>query len=514
MVLYNANVVTMDPTNPRANVVAIENGRIAFVGYASDGFSFPLQGGRVSWVDCQGGTVIPGFHDAHIHLEGMAAAEISVDCSPANVGSIREIQLLIAQKAKGLPPGHWIRCRGYHETNLADYRHPTRYDLDVCAPFNPVKLTHQSGHASVLNSCALELLGIDETMVDMPGTVIERNTDSNIPNGVLLEMEEWLSQHMPSIDNEDRQKGIRSAKDKLLSWGVTSFQDATATNDLSQWDEFTTTVDGIGPPLKGTFMLSTGVDQTKFLSGKNHRGQYFPRLGHTKVMVTATAGSIHPELPDLVGVFQKSHQDGVPLAVHAVELEEVAAVLEALRQAGGGKQTDFFAPHRFEHCPESPDWVISGLKELGIGVVVNPGFIYYNGDRYLQTIAEDVLQQLYPFRSMVNAQLTVAAGSDSPVVPADPIKGIYGAVFRKTRSGSFLNPGESLSVTEAMYMYTIGAAKVTGLEHVLGSLMVGKDADLVVLSQDPWSITERAWEHLRVWATIVDGNLLWSQGFD
>ena len=129
-------------------------------------------------------------------------------------------------------------------------------------------------------------------------------------------------------------------------------------------------------------------------------------------------------------------------------------------------------------------------------------------------LAEDVLQQLYPFRSMVNAQLTVAAGSDSPVVPADPIKGIHGAVFRKTRSGSFLNLNESLSVTEAMYMYTIGAAKVTGLEHVVGSLMVGKDADLVVLSQDPWSITERAWEHLRVWATIVDGNLLWSQGFD
>ena len=514
MILYNANVATMDPTNPRASLVAIENGRIAFVGTEKDGFAFPRRGHQIRVVDCRGGTVLPGFHDAHIHLDGMASLEMSLDCSSSNAGAIRAIQTLIADRAKNTPPGQWIRGRGYHEMNLVDARHPTRYDLDFCAPDNPVKLTHQSGHASVVNSLALTLLGIDEETLDLPGGVIERNSGSNIPNGVLLEMEDWLSQQVPAISYEDWVKSIRSSKDKLLARGVTSFQDATVTNDLTDWRTFRAIVDSIGPPLRGTFMLGNAVGKDAGAIYNDYSGQHSPRLGHMKVMVTATGGSIYPELPDIVDLFEQSNLLGIPLAVHVVELEAVAAVLEALRRAGIESPRRFFAPHRFEHCPESPDWVIDGLKSLGIAVVVNPGFIYYSGDRYLRTIPEDGLENLYPLRSMENAQLTLAAGSDSPVVPVDPIKSIYGAVFRRTLGGSLLNSTQSVSVTSAIRMHTTGAAKVTGVEDSLGSLMFGKNADLVILSGDPWAIEESDWENLEVRASIINGEMLWSRGMD
>jgi hypothetical protein len=472
MILHNANVVTMDPQNPRASLVAIENGRISFVGSERDGFGFPTGDHRVQHVDCQGNTVVPAFHDAHIHLGGLATFLISVDCSPASAGSIQEIQSLISKQAKRTPPGQWIRARGYHEMNLAERQHPTRYDLDLCAPLHPVKLTHQSGHGSVLNSAGLALLGINEQTRDLPGGVIQRVTGSNIPNGLLLEMENWLSAHIPGVATDDWMKGIGQAKDVLISRGVTSFQDATAANTLSHWRSFLGLVNDVGPKLRATFMLGIGS-------------------------VSEVPGS----------VLSESQEHGAPLAIHAVEIESIAAALEAWRD--GALSASFFSPHRFEHCPESPDWVIRKLKHLGINVVVNPGFIYYNGDRYLETIPEDRQSDLYPFRSMGQAQLTIAAGSDSPVVPVDPIKSMYSAVFRKTAGGGVLNPLQSVSIAKALNMHTTAAAEVTGVGDILGSLTPGKYADLVVLSSDPWSIKEHEWESLGVVMTILDGEIVW-----
>ena len=507
MILHNANVVTMDPQNPRASLVAIENGRISFVGSERDGFGFPTGDHRVQHVDCQGNTVVPAFHDAHIHLGGLATFLISVDCSPASAGSIQEIQSLISKQAKRTPPGQWIRARGYHEMNLAERQHPTRYDLDLCAPLHPVKLTHQSGHGSVLNSAGLALLGINEQTRDLPGGVIQRVTGSNIPNGLLLEMENWLSAHIPGVATDDWMKGIGQAKDVLISRGVTSFQDATAANTLSHWRSFLGLVNDVGPKLRATFMLGIGSVSEVPGSGGHFGGKLFPRLGHGKVMVTATSGAIHPELPDLSRVLSESQEHGAPLAIHAVEIESIAAALEAWRD--GALSASFFSPHRFEHCPESPDWVIRKLKHLGINVVVNPGFIYYNGDRYLETIPEDRQSDLYPFRSMGQAQLTIAAGSDSPVVPVDPIKSMYSAVFRKTAGGGVLNPLQSVSIAKALNMHTTAAAEVTGVGDILGSLTPGKYADLVVLSSDPWSIKEHEWESLGVVMTILDGEIVW-----
>ena len=511
MILHNAKVATMDARNPWASLVAIENGRISFVGNENDGFVFPNGNHQIEHIDCNGDTVIPGFHDAHLHLDGMATYVVSVDCSSSKAESIHAIQSLISERVKSTPPGQWIRARGYHEMVLADGRHPTRYDLDLCAPANPVKLTHQSGHGSVLNSFALALIGVDEATRDLPGGMIERMPDSNIPSGVVLEMEDWLFQHIPQISDADWIRGIRYAKDTLVSHGVTSFQDATVTNSFRNWGEFRTSVNDIGPPLRATVMIGKRTGEDTWSGPDDYGGQHFPRLGHTKIMITAGSGTIHPNLTDIAELLQQSHLYGVPLAVHAVEIDAIAAALEVWRSVTLEAPQSFFAPHRFEHCPESPAWVIQELRRFGISVVVNPGFIYYNGDRYLDTISGDGLNDLYPFRSMKEADLLIAAGSDSPVIPVDPIKSMYGAVFRKTSGGRLLNPLESISVTSALDMHTIAAAKVTGLENVLGSLTPGKYADMAVLSSDPWVLDQHSWESLVVRTTIINGEIIWSK---
>ena len=153
-VLTNARVLTMSPTRPRGEAVAIVRDRIVWVGSTEDAKSFVRSG--TTLVDCAGGTLLPGFHDAHIHLLAYASALAGVDCGPDALSSIDDLKSAIRSRASNRPEGEWIRASGYDETTLAEARHPTRRDLDDAAPVNPVRLDHRSGHGCVLNSVALD----------------------------------------------------------------------------------------------------------------------------------------------------------------------------------------------------------------------------------------------------------------------------------------------------------------------------------------------------------------------
>ena len=140
-------------------------------------------------IDCQGGTLVPGFHDAHCHILAAAASLLAVDCSPAAVSSIEDIKERIRERAADAPPDGWIRGVGYNEFYLSEKRHPTRWDLDAAVPDRPVRLTHRSGHAVALNSRAMALAAIGSDTPDPPNGVIERDGVTGEPTGLLLEMD-------------------------------------------------------------------------------------------------------------------------------------------------------------------------------------------------------------------------------------------------------------------------------------------------------------------------------------
>ena len=172
LILHNASVITMNPQRPRAEAVAVRQGRIAAVG--SEGEVASLRTAETRLLDCGGGALLPAFIDAHAHLLAYAASLLSVDCGPAAVRSIDDIRRAIEERARATPPGRWLRAFGYDETALAERRHPNRHDLDAAAPQHPVRLIHGSGHACVLNSLALRLAGIDITSEEPPGGYMER----------------------------------------------------------------------------------------------------------------------------------------------------------------------------------------------------------------------------------------------------------------------------------------------------------------------------------------------------
>jgi predicted amidohydrolase YtcJ len=186
LLLRNASVVTLDQAKPTAAIVAIKGNRILHVGNKEEAES--LVGAKTKIIDCAGKTVIPGFNDAHCHPLALTASLLSVDCGPASARSIRELQARIRQRAEQTPQGEWIRAKGYNEFYLAERRHPNRWDLDQASPDHPVKLSHRSGHACVLNTLALKLLGICKETAEPQGGIIERDLESGEPNGLLFEM--------------------------------------------------------------------------------------------------------------------------------------------------------------------------------------------------------------------------------------------------------------------------------------------------------------------------------------
>jgi len=507
LILYNANVITLDQRKPRASLVAVKEGKIIFVGKNDDGEG--LEGPRTKKIDCGGKTLVPGFNDAHCHIFAFASSLLAVDCSPSSVGSIADIQARIREQAQKLPYGNWIRATGYNEFYLAEKRHPNRWDLDQAAPHHPVKLTHRSGHASVLNSLALSLVGISMGSPEPPGGIIERDLDSGEPNGLLLEMESYIDKVMPPLSEAELEKGIKLANENYISLGITSLQDATVHNGLREWDGFRRLKER--GELVPRLWVMMGIDALGQLEGRGlypHFGDNALRLGAIKIVLDETTGALYPGQEELTEQVLRAHQAGFQIAIHAVEERSVAAAAKALehvlhRVPKRGHR------HRIEHCSVCPPPLLQRLKALRAIVVTQPAFIYYSGERYLATVPQGQIPWLYPIGSFLKEGLRPAASSDSPVVPNNPLVGIYAAVSRETQNGDHLVVEERVSPLAALAMYTQAAAYASFEEKVKGSIAAGKLADLVLLSADPTKVDPEEMMGIEVEMAVADGRIVW-----
>ena len=234
LILKNANVITMDSRQPKAELVAIRDGKILLVAGNEDLESVREAGTKV--IDCQGRTVIPGFNDAHCHVISFIRKLLSLDLSPSSVSSIADIKAVIHNQAQNIPPGEWLSGTDYNDFHLAEKRHPTCRDIDEVAPQHPVVLAHRSLHACVLNSRALSLAGITRKTPDPPGGLIDRDLNTGEPTGLLFNMLSYIRRSvLPPLSEEELARGMALVNQRYLSYGITSLQEATTSNNLSRW---------------------------------------------------------------------------------------------------------------------------------------------------------------------------------------------------------------------------------------------------------------------------------------
>ena len=510
LILRNANVVTVDPEQPSAELVAIKGDRILLVG-SSERLA-EVTGAATRIIDCQGKTVVPGFNDAHCHIFSFVRKLLSVDLSPSSVSSIDDIKAVIGRKAQNTPKGQWISGTDYNEFYLTEKCHPIRWDIDQVAPDHPVVLTHRSLHACVLNSLALSLAGITRETAEPPGALIARDLTDGDPNGLLFSSEmvgHIREKVMPSLSEEELTSGIAQANKHYLSQGITSLQDATFVNDFRRWQHYQRFKDS--GTLKSRVSMMVGVETISqfqeaglgFGSGDSQL-----RLGGLKLVPRWAGEQLYPPQPELNQQVLDAQRAGFQVAIHAVQESTVKAAIIALERA------DSWLPeadrrHRVEHCSECPPGLLERLKELRAVIVTHPSFPYYSGERYLVTVPATQLDWLYRIKSFLDSGLVVAGSSDSPIVPDNPLVGIYGAVTRQTESGQQLLPEECISASQALALYTVNGAYASFEEGIKGTITPGKLADIVLLSDDPTKSPPEQIKDIKVEMTIIGGQIVW-----
>ncbi|MCX8126530.1 MAG: amidohydrolase family protein, partial [Dehalococcoidia bacterium] len=294
----------------------------------------------------------------------------------------------------------------------------------------------------------------------------------------------------------------------LVANGVTSVLDATVTNDYDDWrilDDFCRS-GSLKSRVSMMVSLEAMADFCECGTAMSALGAV--RIGGVKVVLDEVDAGLSMKLDALENVLVTAHLAGYQIAVHAVEGQPLASAVNLLAKVmskvpGKGHR------HRIEHCALCPPEVRRQIKELGLIVVSQPGFIYQNGERYLQTVARGDIPDLYPFRSLVKEGVVVAAGSDSPVGVLSPVVGMYAAVTRRAENGQVVGIEQAVGPEVAIAMYTRDAAYATFGEFSFGTIAPGKRADMVVLSDNPLSCSCDQIKNIKVEMTLVEGRVVY-----
>jgi predicted amidohydrolase YtcJ len=509
LLLYNARVITLDERQPAAELVAIGGNRIIGVG-GRDCLKL-YRGTETRLIDCEGRTVVPGFIDAHCHPFPFATTLLYVNCSPSAVKDIAGIQTGIRLRAEQTPVGKWVRAAQYNEAYLAERRHPDCQELDRAASHHPVILIHYSGSICVLNSLALRLIGITRQTPDPQGGRIGRDQKTGEPDGLIVGRNELVEKGVPPLDEEELAEGVKLACREYLSYGITSLHDTTWSNGFKHWQIFQRLKEHDLLPVRISMLTGCdGIDEFKGMGLSTGTGDDHLRLGGVKIALDESTGHPHPPQKELDYYALKAHEAGFQLAFHVSDIYTLEAALTSLEFI----LHKFPRPdhrHRLEHCAICPPGLLDKVGKSGAVIVTQPPFLYYLGGRYMEAVPSAQLGWIYPLRSFQKRGLRIAASSDSPVVPLNPLMGIYAAVTRKVEKGQFLAPWEGVSPVEALKMYTIEAAYASFDDPIKGTIAPGKLADLAVLSDNPLQIEREDIKEIKVMLTVLDGKVVWER---
>ena len=320
-------------------------------------------------------------------------------------------------------------------------------------------------------------------------------------------MSDYIDDRIPSPPVVEIERSVRQASQVLLSHGVTSVQDATHRNSLRQWEMFNRLRSSIDDMPRIT-MMPGFHNLEEFTRNGLHFGFGDSRLrvGHAKLMVTASSGHQTPTHDELCRAVSSCATSGFPAAIHAVERESIISAAESIRSAN--TSTGTVLRHRIEHCSEGTPDVIESVTRSSAWVVTQPRFVHHSGDRYLKTVESSLLPHLYPVGALARAGVRLAFGSDAPVADPNPMPAICAAVTRLTDQGRHLGSGQAVGLFDALAAYTVGAAASSCLENSLGTISPGMLADMVLFGEDVTSAEPERIRDMRPAMTVLGGKVV------
>ncbi len=532
LIITNAKVWTVDKAHPTAEAVAVLGDRIVAVGSTAE--IAALRGSDTKVIDGGGKLLLPGFNDAHVHFVDGGRSLDAVQLNDAT--SLEVFTQRVRERAKITPKGEWIEGGDWDETKWTPAKLPTKDAIDSFTPDTPVFLDRYDGHMALANSVTLRLAGVTAQTPDPPGGVIVRDAQGN-PTGALKDAaKDFVFKVVPPLSHDQRLRAVRRALEHAASVGVTSVQDMNderedsfadirAYGELLQSGELTTRV--YSAPA-----ISDWQDQAKI--GIRHAfGSSFLRIGALKGFADGSLGSgtaylfePYSDDPTNSGLLGKQMQPlsqmrdwmmqgdaaGLQICTHAIGDRAISTVLDLYTdvvRAHHGMERRF----RIEHAQHMAEKDFARFAQLDVIASVQPYQAIDDGRWAEARIGHDRASRTYAFRTFLNHGVHLAFGTDWDVAPLDPMLTVYAAVTRATLDGKNPNgwfPEQKLTVAEAVEAYTIGSAYAEFQEHEKGSITPGKLADMVLLSDDIFSIDPAKIRDVRVLETIVGGKVVWT----
>lgn len=554
LLLIHGHILTVDANDSVAQAIAIRHGVIVKVGSDAEILEFARKDPATRIIDLHGLTATPGLIDTHAHIaEGGVDEVYGVRLSDAT--SVADIVARVKAKVALVKPGEWVTGAGWDEGKLAEHRYVTAADLDAVSPRNPVWLQHTTGHYGVANSVALNLAHITATTADPAAGTIDRDPHGN-PTGVLKEHSamEPVVRLIPPTTLEQMRQGILHIQEVLHTEGITAVKDP----DISElhWNAYKSLLEqgqlkericvlwhagsnmesarkalaefNAVPRLPASLgddrLLSCGIKIYMDGSGGARTGWVFdPWLRDSKTPDIDAKGEPNRGYPqtdpdvyrEMVRLF---HQNRVPVGTHAVgdrAMDWVVDTYSLVEQ----EQPEPGVRHSIIHAnlptPHALDVMAALQRKYDAGYPeMQPEFLWWIGDIYASSYGAARGQRLEPFKTLLSRSILWSGGSDYPVTPVAARYGLWSSMARETARGAYgLHPfgtAESIDIHTALRSYTAWGARQMFLENKIGSLEVGKKADIAIWDRDLYSVPAGQIKTLKCLMTLLDGEVVYT----
>jgi predicted amidohydrolase YtcJ len=506
----------------RAQAIAVVAGKIIAVGSNAD--IQKLKGPKTEVVDLGGHFAMPGFNDAHVHLGSGGFEKLNVNLVGAT--SLAEMKDRITARVKKAAPGEWIVGRGWDHTLWAVQQTPTRADIDAVTGDHPAIFNRVDGHIAIANSAALKAAGITGTTADPHGGKIDRD-EKGEPTGILRETAMGLvDAKIPVPSAAQRRRAAELALQDAAQHGITSAQ------DNSDWEDFLTyeQLEKEGKlTLRIAEWLPFDAPVEKLIAARAHHSADDPML-HTTMLKGFMDGSLGSRTAAMLAPYDDDPKNaGIPryeqdalnkLAVerakagfqigfHAIGDRGARMALEAfaLSEQQTGKRDFRF---RIEHAQVVAPEDYKKFKDLGVIASMQPNHLLTDMNWAVSHIGTERAQYSYAWKKFLDDGVVLAFGTDYPVEPITPFRGIYCAVTRKNEAGTKEYFAEQkISIQQAIAAYTTGAAYAEFAEKSKGLLNPGMLADFVVLDRDIIRVAPEEILKTKVLRTVVGGKTVY-----
>ncbi len=526
VVVLNAKVYTMDPATPRAEAFATSGGRFVAVGRTADIRGLVTK--RSQTIDAKGMTVVPGFIDCHNHAGGATLLYEVLVGNPFEVEfvTIASIVDKLRAKARQTPPGMWVEGYFFDDTKLEDKRALNVHDLDQVSTDHPVAVLHRGGHTSFYNSKALQLAGITKDTSNPPGGTFDRDADGEL-NGRVTDRARSVFARVgqrPTFTPEQvaqrNRDGLAHISKQFVRYGLTSvhheggdlsaLQEVRARGDLHHRVSYEASGRVLDSMLTGGIMTGFGDEWIKFGATSEHTvdGSFSERTMalSTPYPGTTYKGNVTETQDDLDAWVERVHRAGIQVNCHANGDVAIDMYLTAFERAQKLFPRADARP-KITHCTLINGDLVRRIKALDAVPAMFTTYAYYNTDKF-PFYGEELMKRSMAYRTLLDAGIRAAAGSDFSPGPFAPLMGIQGMVTRTGWDGTTWGANQRITVDEAIEVNTVNGAYASREETLKGSITAGKLADFVMLADDPHTVAPDKIKDIQIVRTVVGGTTM------